>query len=121
MWELSAVGCQLSVVVISVRLRALARQAKRRRRRMYDNGGMEKVINWRDYIVSTPGVVGGKPRVVDTRLSVEFLLGLFGAGWSYDDAIEEYELTPEQIQAVFAYAADVLKEGIFYPIPASSP
>jgi len=33
-------------------------------------------------IVSTPGVVSGRPRIVNTRLSVEFILGLLAEGAS---------------------------------------
>ena len=88
---------------------------------MYDNGGMEKKSDWREYIVATPGIVGGKPRVVDTRLSVEFLLGLLGAGWTQEDILDEYEhLTPEALRAVFAYAADMIKEESFVPVSPAS-
>ena len=31
-------------------------------------------MNWQDYIHSDPGIVGGKPVVKGTRLSVEFIL-----------------------------------------------
>jgi uncharacterized protein (DUF433 family) len=87
---------------------------------MYDHAAMNKPVDWRRYIVATPGMVGGKPRVIDTRLSVELLLGLFAAGWTREEVTEEYDLTVDQIQSVFAYAAEILGEGIFYPTPAAT-
>jgi len=35
-------------------------------------------IDWRKFINSDPEVLSGKPVVRGTRLSVEFILGLFG-------------------------------------------
>jgi uncharacterized protein (DUF433 family) len=64
-------------------------------------------MNWRDYIVSTPGVLGGKPRVDGTRLGVAFLLGLFAQGWTQEQVLESYpHLTVEALRAVFAFAAE---------------
>lgn len=42
-----------------------------------------------------------------TRLAVEFLLGLYAAGWSEAQILENYPtLTPEALRAVHAFAAD---------------
>ena len=87
--------------------------------RMYDNGGMEKNIDWRDYIVSNPKILVGKPTIRGTRLSVEFILGLFAAGWSLQDILEEYSLSQEQIRAVFGYARALAGEEVIHAIPAS--
>ena len=68
-------------------------------------------MDWRDRIESVPGVVGGKPVVKGTRMAVGFLLGLFANGWTQEQVLESYpHLTPEDLQAVFAFAADVLQE-----------
>jgi uncharacterized protein (DUF433 family) len=88
---------------------------------MYDNGGMDHDFNWRDRIVATPGVVGGKPAIKGTRLSVEFILGLFAQGWTQEQVLDEYEhLTTPDLRAVFAYAAEMLEDEAFVPIRASS-
>lgn len=87
---------------------------------MYDNGGMDTNIDWRGYISAKPGVVGGKPAVTGTRLSVEFLLGLFAAGWTHEVVMEEYDLSPEALRAVFAYAAEMVHEEVFYPARTAS-
>ncbi len=74
-------------------------------------------MNWRDYIVSEAEVLGGKPILKGTRLSVEFILGLFAMGWKEQTILENYpSLNQESIQAVFSYAQDSLKEGLFFEV-----
>ena len=68
-------------------------------------------MNWRDYIHSDPEVLVGKPVVVRTRLSVEFLLGLFSEEWSENQVLESYpSLTVEALRAVFLFAAECMRE-----------
>jgi uncharacterized protein (DUF433 family) len=68
-------------------------------------------MNWRDHIVSDPDVLVGKPVVKGTRLSVELVLDRLADGWSAQDLFRAYpRLTPEALQAVFAFAAEVLKD-----------
>jgi uncharacterized protein (DUF433 family) len=72
-------------------------------------------MNWKSYIHADPNILLGKPVVKGTRLSVEFILGLFSEGWTEQQVLESYPtLTTESIQAVFAFAADCLKEDVFY-------
>jgi uncharacterized protein (DUF433 family) len=67
-------------------------------------------MDWRDYVHSDLEVLAGKPVVKGTRLAVEFLLGLLGAGWTQEQILENYpSLTPEALQAVCAFAADSLR------------
>jgi len=64
---------------------------------------MEKV-DWRDYIHSDPNILVGKPVVKGTRLSVEFILGLFAAGWAEQQVLENYpRLTHMDLQAILQY------------------
>jgi len=68
-------------------------------------------IDWRDYIHSDPNILVGKPVVKGTRLSVEFLLGLFEVGWTEQQVLENYPRhTQKSLRAVFAFAIDCLKE-----------
>ena len=61
-------------------------------------------------IVSDPKILGGKPAVRGTRLSVEFLLELAASGATQEQILEQYpQLTLEGLRAAFRYAADVLK------------
>ena len=63
-----------------------------------------------DLIVSNPEVLGGKPCVRGTRLSVEFVLELTASGATREQILASYpQLTPEGLAAAFRYAADVLK------------
>lgn len=74
-------------------------------------------MNWRDYIHVDPDILAGKPVVKGTRLSVEFLLGLLGAGWTREQILENYPgLTPEALQAVFAFAAESLQDESLYSL-----
>ena len=64
-------------------------------------------------IIANPGILGGKPIVEGTRLSVEHVLGLLASGMSHTEIIESYPLlTEESIRAVLAYAAKALRNEI---------
>ena len=76
-------------------------------------------IDWREYIHSDPEILLGKPVVKGTRLSVEFILGLFAAGWTEKQILENYPtLTPEGLRAVFAFATECMREEALYTLPA---
>jgi uncharacterized protein (DUF433 family) len=65
-------------------------------------------VNWRDYIVSTPDVLKGKPRIKGLRIPVSLILGYLSAGKTHSEIIEEFpELTPAQIFACLDYARDL--------------
>lgn len=68
-------------------------------------------MNWREHIHSDPAVLAGKPTVRGTRLSVEFVLDLFAAGWTHEQVAENYpQLSPDAARAVFAFAAEVVRD-----------
>ena len=70
-----------------------------------------------DLIASDPHVLGGKPVVRGTRLTVDFILQLFAQGWTQEQVLTNYPaLTSEALRAVFAYAADVLHEEVVLPV-----
>ena len=64
-------------------------------------------------IVSTPGVLGGKPRIDGTRISVELILELLSLEWTIENILEEYDLTREQIFAALSYAYNQLHDLLF--------
>jgi uncharacterized protein (DUF433 family) len=73
---------------------------------------------WQDHITLDPAVLAGKPVVRNTRLSVDFLLGLLGAGWSEADILANYPgLTRDDIAACLTYASEVLQAEKVYPLP----
>lgn len=62
-------------------------------------------MNWREYIVSTPDVLKGKPRIKGTRIPVSLILGYMAEGKTVDEIIEEFpDLEKEQIAACLDYA-----------------
>lgn len=75
-------------------------------------------MGWQGYIGSDPQILAGKPVVKGTRLAVDFLLGLLGAGWSAEQLLENYPtLTPDALRAVFAFAAESLRDESVYALP----
>ena len=71
-------------------------------------------------IVANPGILGGKPIVEGTRLSVEHILGLLASGMSNQEIIADYpELSEESIRAVLAYAAQALQNDIVIEVVSS--
>jgi uncharacterized protein (DUF433 family) len=78
-------------------------------------------IDWRKYLQSDPEVLVGKPIVKGTRLSVEFLLGLFSEGWTEQQILENYPtLTKESLRAVFAFVTECMSEEALYSIPTET-
>jgi uncharacterized protein (DUF433 family) len=59
------------------------------------------------HIVRVPGVVGGRPAIKGTRISVDFLADLLEAGWSPQDILESYpHLTPAGVYDALSYYFD---------------
>jgi uncharacterized protein (DUF433 family) len=78
-------------------------------------------IEWKDYIHSDPEILLGKPVVKGTRLSVEFILGLFAEGWTDLQIIENYpSLSKESLRAVFAFATECMREEFLYLLPTEA-
>ena len=82
---------------------------------------MANPIDWREFIHSDPEVLLGKPVVKGTRLSVEFILGLFSEGWTEPQVLENYpSLTTESLRAVFAFTTDCMREESLFALPAKA-
>jgi uncharacterized protein (DUF433 family) len=78
-------------------------------------------MEWREYIHSDPEILRGKPVVKGTRLAVEFILGLFAADWKEEEVLENYPtLSHEALQAVFAFAAECIREESLYTLPSGT-
>ena len=70
-----------------------------------------------EHITLDPRIMVGKPVVRGTRLTVEYLLGLFAQGATQSEVLEEYDgLTAEDLQACFLFAAKSLSETAFLPL-----
>ncbi|MBZ0160826.1 MAG: DUF433 domain-containing protein [bacterium] len=62
-----------------------------------------------DRIEINPKIMIGKPVIRGTRITVELILHKLGEGASEADLLDAYPgLTPEDIRAAVAYAADTL-------------
>ena len=69
-------------------------------------------------IVVNPEILGGKPIIEGTRLSVEHVLGLLASGMSNAEIIKAYpELNEENIQAVLTYASRALRNEVIIDLP----
>lgn len=65
-------------------------------------------LDWRQYIVSTPDVLRGKPRIDGTRIPVALILGYLASGAGLDEIRTEFpDLRPEHISACLAYAREL--------------
>jgi uncharacterized protein (DUF433 family) len=59
-----------------------------------------------DRIVSTPGVVGGKPRIKGTRVTVGVILGQLAVGHSIEEVLRDYPyIQREDVLAALQFAA----------------
>jgi len=70
-------------------------------------------------IVSDPRVLGGKPVVEGTRMSVEQILGLLAKGMTVDALCEAYPiLVPEDVRTALAWAQAALKNDVVVDLAA---
>lgn len=56
-----------------------------------------------------------------TRLSVDFLVGLYSTGWTEQQILDNYpSLTVEGLRAALAFAAECLRDEAIYLLPAGA-
>jgi uncharacterized protein (DUF433 family) len=73
------------------------------------------------YIVSAPGICGGRPTFKYTRLEVAVILDLLAAGWTVERLVREYSksrLTPEAVREALQLAKQALLQRT--PVATSS-
>jgi len=74
-----------------------------------------------EWIVSDFNILGGKPCIKGTRLSVQFVLELLASGASQEDVRVAYpHLEAEGIAAAIQYAAKSLKNEIVWDVKLSA-
>jgi uncharacterized protein (DUF433 family) len=71
---------------------------------------MSKVEEIAPGITVDKGVRFGKPVLKGTRVDVALVLGQLAAGATYDEIIEQYDVTRDGILAALNYAAEVLSK-----------
>ena len=75
-------------------------------------------MNWRDHIETNPQVMGGKPVIKGTRVTVEIVLEWLATGWPEEEILRNYpRLTPQDLRAVFAFAREVVGEQFYSLAP----
>lgn len=68
-------------------------------------------MEWREYIHSDDAILGGKPVIRGTRISVELVLEFVAAGSSIADILAAYpHLTETQVRAALAFAHDMVAD-----------
>ncbi len=62
------------------------------------------------YITSDPSILGGKPCIKGTRISVAFILELFASGADHKEILQAYpHLPPEGVEEALSYAASAFR------------
>jgi len=75
-------------------------------------------MTWQDRITIDPDVLVGKPVVKGKRIAVELVIDLLGRGYTTEQLLKQYNhLTPEDVQACLAYAAEILQSEKVYALP----
>ena len=71
-----------------------------------------------DWIVADPEILGGKPCIKGTRISVEFILELLASGATAEEVLRAYPQIPEPgLTAAFQYAAKTMRNEVVWDIP----
>lgn len=72
-------------------------------------------------IISRPDLLGGKPCIRGTRISVEFVLELLANGATTDEVLDSYpHITPEGLAAAIGYAAKAIKNEVIWDLKTSA-
>lgn len=68
-------------------------------------------MDWRKHIHSDPAILGGKPVIRGTRISVELILEYLSEGASIGEILEGYDhITEDDVKASVAFAHHLLVE-----------
>ena len=70
-----------------------------------------------NHIAYNPEILSGKPHIVGTRLSIEFVLELFASGATRDEVLKAYpQLTTEAVEEALRYAAQAVKNEVLLDV-----
>jgi len=74
---------------------------------------------WQDRISIDPEIHHGDPCIKGTRIPVAMVVGSLADGMTFDDIRRDYsQLTDDDLYAALAYAAEVMRQEIVYPLSA---
>jgi uncharacterized protein (DUF433 family) len=75
-------------------------------------------MDWREHVTVNPAVLHGKACLRGTRIPVAVVLANLADGLSAEEILKSYpSLTPADVQAALAYAAELAQERVL-PLPA---
>jgi uncharacterized protein (DUF433 family) len=74
-----------------------------------------------NHIAYNPEILSGKPHIIGTRLSIEFILELFASGATKDEVLKTYpQLTTEAVEEALKYAAQAVKNEVLLDVKVSA-
>ena len=74
-------------------------------------------FRWQGRIVIDPEIHHGDPCIKGTRIPVSIIMGSLADGMTFEEIHHSYsQLTKEDIQAVLAYAADLMQQEVLIPL-----
>lgn len=69
-----------------------------------------------------PKIMGGKPVITGTRITIEHILELLSGGWSEEHIVKEYpHLTRDAIRDALRYATALTRDESVFPLPTTPP
>jgi uncharacterized protein (DUF433 family) len=75
------------------------------------------VRDYRELVVSDPGVMMGKPVIAGTRITVELILEKLAAGETVEQVLAAHpRLNEDAIRAALAFAANALRADVIYSL-----
>ena len=70
---------------------------------------MLETMDYHRYISTDPDILGGKPCIAGTRISVQLILEQLALGDEVQDILDQYpHITEEQVHAALAFTAEKL-------------
>lgn len=75
---------------------------------------MRRTMN--DRIVIDPEIQHGKPVIRGTRVPIARVLGGLAGGMSEQEILAEYDLTEDDLHAVYRYAAELIEAEVVRPL-----
>jgi len=74
-----------------------------------------------NHIAYNHEILSGKPHIVGTRLSIEFVLELFASGATKEEILKTYpQLTTEAVEEAIRYAAQSVKNEILLDVKVTA-
>ena len=68
-------------------------------------------------VVFNKNILGGKPRIAGTRISIELIMDMLAGGWKTSEILKEYPtLKGDDVRAAIEYAAEKVRGERVFPV-----